>query len=141
MFNLSFTTESLAELVRLVGFSALLDEDITDAFIDIGETVTQAAQANALSVFIRNDPGGLADSIYPWLTSPTQMEIRVGVAWGQRREYGFSGMTDSLGRYYPYDPGKPYLTPALEENEDWITERTARAVTSMWTRVGGGANA
>ena len=113
-FRAELSTGSLQEIVRLQGFSALLDLGIREALIKGGTRIAQKAQENARNVFIRNDPGGLADNIYPWLVSPTSLEIRVGVAWGGRREYGFSGMTDALGRFYANDPAKPYLQPAME---------------------------
>ena len=134
-FSLGFDMASLATLVRLTGFSVFLDEEITDALVDIGGTLVQAAQANTWEVF-ESPTGRLAESIYPFLSSPGQLEIRVGAPYGRRREMGFSGMTDSLGRYYASDPAKPYLQPALDEDEAWAVERLGRAVTTTWIRIG-----
>ena|SRR5450755_1678121 len=35
--------------------------------------------------------------------------------YARRREEGFSGMTDSLGRFYPNDPGGFYMQQTLEQ--------------------------
>jgi hypothetical protein len=47
-------------------------------------------------------------------------------AW--RRDRGFSGMTDSLGRFYPNDPGVYYMEDALTAEMDWIVARFTKAV-------------
>lgn len=47
-------------------------------------------------------------------------------AW--RRDRGFSGMTDSLGRFYPNDPGVYYMENALTTETDWIAARFKKAV-------------
>lgn len=47
-------------------------------------------------------------------------------AW--RRDRGFSGMTDSLGRFYPNDPGVEYMEDVLTAETDWIVARVKRAV-------------
>lgn len=39
-------------------------------------------------------------------------------AW--RREAGFSGMTDSLGRFFPNDPGIDYMADTLANEADVI---------------------
>lgn len=45
-----------------------------------------------------------------------------------RREYGFSGKTDSLGRYYKNDPGVLYMTDTLESETQWVKEKFEWAV-------------
>lgn len=47
-------------------------------------------------------------------------------AW--RREKGFSGMTDSLGRYFANDPGVAYMEATLAADTDWITKRFKTAL-------------
>lgn len=114
-FSMSFDPGSLTAIERLAGFGALLDPEIIAALAWSGELVVTTAQANTWRVFA-NPTGQLADSISFRMASPMEAEVGVGVPYGRRREYGFSGMTDALGRFYPYDPGKPYLGPALEED-------------------------
>lgn len=115
-YSIGWNPGSLEELVRLAGFSALLDPEITAALTKIGEMVVTTARANTWEVF-DNPTGALADSIYFHVVSPSEVEVGVGVPYGGRREWGFSGKVDSLGRYYANDPGKPYLIPALYEDE------------------------
>lgn len=46
------------------------------------------------------------------------LEFDAPYAW--RRDRGFSGMTDSLGRTFTNDPGIFYMENALEKNAVWI---------------------
>jgi hypothetical protein len=134
-FHVGFDPGSLAELTRLEGFGALLDPQITAALTKAGELIVTTARANTWAVFA-NPTGQLADSIYFWVVSPTEVDIAVGVPYGRRRELGFSGMTDSIGRYYPYDPGKPYAEPAVEEDSPLIEMLISEAVYMAFGEVG-----
>jgi hypothetical protein len=48
-------------------------------------------------------------------------------AW--RREAGFSGMTDSLGRHYTNDPGIRYMGSAFDSEQQWIKNKYKWALT------------
>ena len=137
-FVMKLDTSSLQQIIRLQGFAGLLNPEIREALSEGGGFIARTAQGNARRVFIQNSPGGLADSIYPWLASSTEIEIRVAKPYGRRRECGFSGMTDSLGRYYPYDPGKPYLGPAMEQEGAIVEQLMAEAVNHALGRIASG---
>lgn len=130
-FSVSFDPESLEKLVKLEGFAALLTPEIQTVLTEAGEMLVTTARANTWSAFA-SPTGELADSIYFYVVSPTEVDLAVGVPYGRRRELGFSGMTDSLGRYFPNDPAKPYLAPAVESDRDLIRERLKLAVLSAW---------
>ena len=136
-FSMGFDPGSLAQIARLAGFSALLDPEIVAALAWSGELVVTTARANTWRVFA-NPTGNLADSIYFHMAGPMEAEVAVGVPYGRRREYGFSGMTDALGRFYPYDPAKPYLEPALEEDIPLIQARMELACNNALGRLVGG---
>lgn len=57
-------------------------------------------------------------------------------AW--RRDRGFSGMTDSLGRYFPNDPGSYYMEKTLMADQDWIIARFKSAVRKALAEYGTG---
>lgn len=135
-FHASLDPGSLEELVRLQGFSALLDPEITQGLTEAGTLLVNAAQATTWSVFDK-PTGKLADSIYFYVVSPSEVAVAVGVPYGRRRELGFSGMTDSLGRYYAYDPGKPYLEPTVDEHQQEVAEIMEMAVNIALGRVAG----
>jgi hypothetical protein len=130
-FSLGFDPGSLAAITKLEGFAALLNPEITDALTQAGELLTTTAQANTWSVFA-NPTGALADSISFWVAGPTEVDLAVGVPYGRRREYGFDGMYDSLGRGPFHDPAKPYMQPALDEDKPMVQELIATAVYNAW---------
>lgn len=136
-FTAKLDTKSLQQIVRLQGFKALLDPEIREVLIEGGGLIAKTASGNARRVFTRNSPGGLADSIYPWMKSKTEMEIIVAKPYGRRREKGFSGMTDSLGRFYPHDPAKPYLGHAMEQEGAMIEGLMTDAVNNALGRIVG----
>ena len=132
-WNISFDPQSLQELVRLQGFSSLLNPAITAALTQSGQLLVGAAQANTWKVF-DNPTGQLAGSIYFYVVSPSQVAVAVGVPYGARREYGFVGMTDSLGRVGT-DRARPYMQPAVDDNQDQVAAIMAAAVNSALGRV------
>jgi hypothetical protein len=44
-------------------------------------------------------------------------------------------MTDALGRFYPYDPAKPYAQPAVDQHQQEITEIMEVAVNGALGRI------
>ncbi len=133
MFTAMLDTPSIAELVRLRGFSALLNPEIQAALIASGELLVGAAQANTWTAFM-NPSGLLASTIYFYVPGPEEVQVIVASAYGHRREYSFKG-PDSLGRMFPNDPAEPYLVPALEANEQAVLDLMAVAVNSALGRI------
>lgn len=136
MFTAMLDTASLAEIVRLQGFSALLNPEITSALTESGKLLVGAAQANTWTAFM-NPTGALADSITFYVVSPEEVAVSVVVPYGHRREYSFKG-PDSLGRMFPNDPAEPYLIPAMDQNEQAVLDLMAVAVNSALGRVAAG---
>lgn len=133
-FHMGFDPGSLAALTKLEGFAALLNPEVTKALTQAGELLVTTAQANTWTVFA-NPTGRLASSIYFYVVSPMEVDLAVAVPYGRRREYGFSGMTDSLGRFFPSDPAKPYLQPAIDTDTPLVQELMATAVYNAWGMV------
>jgi hypothetical protein len=133
-FHIGFDPGSLSALTQLAGFGALLDPEVQSGLTQVGTLLVNATQANTWSAFA-NPTGQLADSIYFYVISPTEVAVAVGVPYAQRRERGFSGMTDALGRFYPYDPAKPYAQPAVDQHQQEITEIMEVAVNGALGRI------
>lgn len=68
-------------------------------------------------------------------TAPGRAEATVGtdLVYAARVEFGFEGK-DSLGRMYHQAP-KPYLRPALDENEDAIQREIGQALKQAIDKV------
>lgn len=133
-FHASLDSQSLSEIVQLQGFAGLLNPAVQEGLTESGTLLVNATAANTWSVFA-NPSGKLADSVYFYVISPTEAAVAVGVPWAQRREKGFSGMTDSLGRYYPNDPAKPYAEPAVDQTQQEIAEIMEMAVNRALGRI------
>ena len=135
-FSMAFDPSSLAKIAELEGIGALLDPEIAAALVWIGDMVSTTAKANTWSAF-QNPTGATSDSIGYQIVSTTEVDVTVGAPQGRRLEYGFSGMTDSLGRYYPHWPAEPYMQPALDGDRALAQEYMALAVEKVLARVEG----
>ena len=135
LLDIQFDPSSMASIARLLSFDLMLEEEMAPSMEEAGQIVTEAAQANTWTAF-QNPIGKLAGSIEPVMVSPMEVGISVGVPYGFRREYGFVGMTDSLGRVGT-DPAEPYAGPALDANADKVMELMDLAIERTWIRVGG----
>jgi hypothetical protein len=133
-FHISLDPQSLSEITQLQGFAGLLNPAVQKGLEESGILLVNTTVANTWNVFA-NPTGKLADSIYFYVISPTEVAVAVGVPYGQRRERGFSGMTDALGRYYPNDPAKPYAQPAVDQTQQEIQEIMEMAVNSALGRI------
>jgi hypothetical protein len=135
MFNVGYDQRSLSEIAQFYGFNTFLSDEMRQSMQQAGDLLQGAAVANTWQVFT-SPTGELADSIEPILISPYEVQIGVGVAWGRRREEGFMGMTDSLGRGPFNDPAKPYMAPALADNEQAVLTLIEQAAQRAFTRMG-----
>lgn len=130
-FALSLDPSSLARISALVHAMPTFERYYTSAMRACVNLVNKKAQENApvLRGTLRRGIRGYVRS--PWLG---QVGVLASVPYARRREFGFDGRTDSLGRYYPLDPKDPakrtkmhYLQRALEDSRPFIrtTYRTA----------------
>ena len=134
-FTVGFDSASLSEIARFYSFPVFLAEETQTALGQAGELVKNAAIANTWQVF-SNPTGKLADSIYVVQQSPYEVQIGVGVPYGHRMEEGFFGQ-DSLGRTYNQQ-GKPYMRPALEDNEQQVLQLVEDGAQRALNRLGNG---
>jgi hypothetical protein len=68
---------------------------------------------NWMEAHFMNPTGDLSDSLEMEVDSPFEGWMGTYSPYGRRRNWGFSGMTDSLGRYYPLDPGIAWAENAI----------------------------
>ena len=120
---------------KLIGAGPHLNDEMYLAMNDIEEELITDAQG---FMFWKDPTGTLEESIATDSYVPDAWHAVVGSSepYAHRREYGFSGMTDSLGRYYHNDPGKPYLEPALDLNISYIENRISEAVKNAMPNSG-----
>lgn len=66
--------------------------------------------------FFINPTGALAESVSVEMQSEYMAYVGPTLPYAWRRDRGFSGMTDSLGRFYPLDPGIFYAELTLDDS-------------------------
>lgn len=119
--NLGFDAASLSALMKVGDFESILAAQLMDAHAESLDEMKQAAQAEMMAGFM-NPTGKMETSWRQGVTSPKRSWLRNTAPYSQRREYGFSGLYDSLNRFYPFDPGIMWAHNAVELAEPVITE-------------------
>lgn len=126
---------SMANIERMLTFGSLFDPAITHA-IDLSlDGIISAAQTYMWATFI-NPTGALEDAFEKDLQG-TNGILSNALPYAWRRNEGFSGMTDSLGRFYPYDPGIHYVEFALQISEPFIETTFAIETETALAMIGG----
>jgi|SRR5579859_2375353 len=142
--NIAWSASSLKKLELL---KELGDIDITQhlawrtANFRVGTLLAKNISVTASSKF-RGGTGALASSFSPLgITGSgtgTGMEVGSDLPYARRREFGFSGRTDSRGRYFSNDPGQIYVMEAIVDTEPNIRQYYARALSFILGTVEGG---
>lgn len=89
------------------------------------ERLRQVA-TNTMQTEFQHPSGALAGAFVRPITSyhfPIEGALENPKPYAWRREEGFSGMTDSLGRHYTNDPGIHYMRSSLESQQGWIKRK------------------
>jgi hypothetical protein len=132
-FHIGFDPGSLSQITQLQGFSGLLDPAITQGLTEAGTLLVNTAVANTWNVF-DNPTGNLASQIYFYVISPTEVAIAAGAIYSARREFGFVGKVDSLGRVGT-DRARPYMQPAVDQHEQEVAEIMEMATNRALGRI------
>jgi len=126
-----FYIEGLEKLQKFDEWQFVLEYWLDVAQQQCLEKLAKDAQSN-IKEYAKNPTGELEGDFETEIISYTMPVIEGHVVntspYAMRREYGFSGMTDSLGRYYEEDPGYLYLTEAFHGDYDWIRAKYKWAV-------------
>ena len=120
-FSLDIALDA-ASLKRVAAFSyypTILDVEFTAAMQASVELLEASTYADMWETFT-NPTGQLEDSLGYGVDSPYQAWMGTDSPYGRRRNYGFSGMTDALGRFYPHDVGIHWAERAVLVNENKI---------------------
>lgn len=115
---MSTITLTIPPALTLLVNPATLERAVELAQTTVTTAIQKNAQANMQAGFQHNSSGGLSDTLQSGFTSTTESFVGSALPYARRREYGFSGQTDVLGRYYPNDPGIAYLSHAVADHLD-----------------------
>ena len=132
-FSLSFDPQSLSEMAQFAGFSVYLSEEVQSALQQAGSILVESAQANMHWV---NPTGALEASITADASTPYEVIVGSDLPYARRREFGFTDMVDSLGRFFPYDPGAFYMLGAAEQDSQGVLVLIENAVYAALNRLG-----
>jgi hypothetical protein len=116
---LQFDPASVARIRKILEFDALLQVNFLEAMNTSLDWLEISAQARMWAEF-QNPTGALEGAFEKTIYGWDEGELANPSPYAFRREYGFSGMTDSLGRFYAYDPGIAYMHGAIVDEYDNI---------------------
>lgn len=85
--------------------------------------------------------GNLYGNIQPYVFSPFKAMVYTDLPYSWRQEEGFTGMTDSRGRYFPNYPGTHYMRKALSKNKGTIRAAFESEVYAAIAEVTGSGSA
>ncbi len=128
---LAFQPNLLGVMSQFSQFAGILDKYIATATEKSAGLIGTAGQGN---MHWKNPTGELYDSIEVQMQNPYLAYIGSNLPYAWRRERGFSGMTDSLGRFYPNDPGQYYMEIAINDTTvlQEVAEIYIQAVYDAW---------
>lgn len=132
-FSLSFDPAALSEIAQFAGFSVYLSDEVQSALTSAGSILVASVQGN---MHWMNPTGALEASIHVVNDSPYEIEVGSDLPYARRREFGFTGMVDSLGRYFPYDPPAYYFAAAASQEHDNVLRLIDEAVEKALNRLG-----
>lgn len=138
MFSLFFEPNILEVGAEFAAFQAALAVNMELAGKAAGEIVRTDAIAH---MHWQHPTGQLEGSLKVQQESPMVTAIGSDLPYARRREEGFSGMTDSRGRYFANDPGEFYMTLTLEDNAalTQVADIYIAATLSAWEETVGAA--
>lgn len=110
--TIKLDARSLEEIAHLADFEARSYPFLREAMAQ-SLTTLQSEATNWMWAHFANPTGALESAWAPSIQGPYLGILENTSPYGQRRNFGFSGMTDALGRYYPHDPGIDWAENAI----------------------------
>lgn len=133
VMGLSFQSNLLGVMSQFSQFQETLKKHIATATETAAGVIGEAQVTDMWATF--NDPTGpLEDSVSVELQNEYLAWIGPTLIYGPRRNWGFSGMTDSAGRFFPWDPGIYYAEFSITDTNTLmqIAEIYTEAVYAAW---------
>lgn len=130
-FTFAFDGDSLAKIRQFSDWQPMLEEELKKAH-DKADAVVQVAAKK----YAPYQTGELVSRFGVEAISPYESAVFNDSPYAWRREEGFSGMTDSLGRFYPNDPGKHYMYNGLMASITPVGKIFGTALDATLARLG-----
>lgn len=136
LFEVGWDAQSL-KIIEEMGYADVLLAGAIQSGLDYSGRILIAHMQRLMGERFKNPTGQLASSLYQVKDSPFEVTVGSDDPKAARRNWGFSGMTDSLGRYYPNDPGIYYAEDGMNESLDEIEQRMTAQIEHYLARIGG----
>lgn len=133
--DVSFDQRSISEIAQMYGFQILLSPEVQAAMKSGGDALVEAMRNN---MHWQNSTGALSDSLYPIQDSPYEIRAGSNLPYAARRNWGFSGKTDSLGRLFVNDPGAYYAENGMADASQPILGGMDDGISAALARLAGG---
>jgi len=135
--NVSLDPASLARAQKMQNWQPVLEQNLILGINTSLGTMQEYAIGYCFSTFM-NPQGGLEGAFGTQVQGgmPVTGVLMNDAPQAWRREVGFSGKTDSLGRYYPSDPGIKYMANTLQANTQVIYQDVYVAAQAALTELG-----
>lgn len=133
-FTLFLDAASIAEIKGFAGWQVILANEL-DKALDIDAQMFNVAVVAAQRW--KNPTGALEGSFYFFTSDRMERTITTDSPYARRRNEGFSGMTDSLGRFYAHDPGAFFMDSGFEGAKGPAIEIVTLAVARALARLQG----
>jgi hypothetical protein len=134
-FEMVFDAGDLQRIQLLANYKQYLDPQTHDAMQDSVNMLQADSRAYMWATF-KNPTGPLEDAVQVDVIDASSGMVFNESPYAWRREEGFSGMTDSLGRFFPSDSGIHYFATTLAQDADQIEQRFAQAMQAAFTDMG-----
>src|SRR6266566_5061281 len=122
-FWMGLDEASLRKIAVLMGAETRLVTESESALDDISDAILREIPRQ---MHWRHSSGALADS-FGRAKRASYRAVGSDLPYARRREEGFSGRTDSLGRTYRNDPGAFYLQRAIKVVDAQVPTRLVQA--------------
>ncbi len=135
LFNVSWDAQSL-KIIEELGYADVLLSGVLQAGMGQSASILIAAMQRLMDERFKNPTGTLASSLHQVKDSPFEVTIGSDLPYAARRNWGFVGMTDSLGRVGT-DEGIYYAEDGMNESEPEIAQRLTLLIEQALRRMGG----
>lgn len=134
--TISFQPDIVAVMREFDTFEAKLRTHVVTATEKSAGRIGDEMIALMDSLF-KNPTGALARSVGVDMVNEYMATVGPTLAYSWRRDRGFSGMTDSLSRFYPLDPGIFYAELSIEDAATLVevTGNFGDAILKTWEEL------
>ncbi len=125
--NVALDAASLETLHNFENYQAILEPELLTA-MERSIALLQAMATDDMYANFQN-PSGQAESAWEAsVDSPYLAWLGNTAPYAQRLDYGFSGMTDALGRYYPFWPAYYWAENTIFDAEEQVAAQFQAAI-------------